>query len=470
MRILLIPAGIALGLLLVLAGAGYQRSASSAETPAALEKVLPQPSGDELADERAVLDLLARRPGGKEEALALIRTWIAAPGLNPTQEQQFQNLIQAFREDEAVEKLVAETVGSAKESRPGRLLLLRVLARSWVEPSLSWRSALGKAIQQEDLVVSREAVATVKARQLTECDAALRALASRSSAPAELRIAALETLAPRQRLSADDVALLGKEMRAAIDPLLTLMSARALGATRLDNKQLLQLSADFPNLTPTAGLSLLPAFARTRNSEVGISLMNRLRASPTAQLLGVGDLDRLLALYPTDVVEAAGPLRKDLLTRSRRQREVLAKAVANLPPGDEQRGQQIFFAAKANCSTCHRAEGKGGTVGPNLSRIGVIRGRQELLESIVWPSAYVAPEFRAYAVTTADGGIFAGILVQETSDALYLRGGEKPARRIPKDHIEDIALSPTSLMPEGFEKLLTPQELSDLAEYLAQRR
>jgi putative heme-binding domain-containing protein len=184
----------------------------------------------------------------------------------------------------------------------------------------------------------------------------------------------------------------------------------------------------------------------------------------------VGDLDRLLRDYPAEVIETARPLREKLLARGRDPREQLSKLATELPAGDAARGKELFFSSKATCARCHRAAGKGGTVGPNLSRIAVIRDRPELLESIVLPSAYVAPEFRAFVITTTDGGLTTGLIVQETSDAIYLRRGDAPPQRIARERIEDVMLSPTSLMPEGFDRALSRQELSDLVEFLANLR
>jgi len=459
-----------LAVVLIHAGMESLCHSGAPATPPSLEQVLPLVADDDADAEGALLKTLARRPRGREEAVTLIRNWVAGRALTHDQERQLQILVQTLHKDEQVEQVIAETLKDPKATRQGRLLLLRMLARTWIEPPPSWLSAIGSAIEADDLAVRREAVATVRSRGLTPFDAALRDMSQQSSLPADLRIAALDAIAPRQRLSADAVALLTKQLAADADPLLRRSAARALGAARLESKQLLLLAEELPNSTPTAGMMLLPAFTRGRDATVGLALVKGLKAAPTAQLLTVGDLDRLLPYSPTPVVNAAQPLRDKLLDRSRSQREHLAKVASELPPGNRERGKGVFLSAKANCSGCHRAAGKGGTIGPNLSRIGVIRGRPDLLESIVLPSAYVAPEFRASVITTTAGGLTTGIIVQESSDAFDLRGGEGASQRIARDRIEDVELSPTSLMPEGFDRLLSRQELSDLVEFLANLR
>ena len=56
--------------------------------------------------------------------------------------------------------------------------------------------------------------------------------------------------------------------------------------------------------------------------------------------------------------------------------------------GDREAGERIFFGSSA-CSRCHMVNGKGGRLGPDLSRIGAARRTQHLAESIRDPSKEV---------------------------------------------------------------------------------
>ena len=80
------------------------------------------------------------------------------------------------------------------------------------------------------------------------------------------------------------------------------------------------------------------------------------------------------------------------------------------------------------------------------------------------------PEYRAYAVTTSDGRLSTGMIVRETSEAVYLRTAQLAEIRIARQHIEEITPSKASIMPEGLEKIMTHQELSDLLEFLYSQR
>jgi putative heme-binding domain-containing protein len=188
--------------------------------------------------------------------------------------------------------------------------------------------------------------------------------------------------------------------------------------------------------------------------------------------LSADDLDKLLRGYPSEVRTAAQPLRDKLAARQQKQAAYLTQLTAQLlqTPGNAERGRQVFFSKKAACYGCHRAAGQGGNVGPDLSQVGRYRWPSDLLESIVFPSSSILPDYRAYAVVTKDNRLVNGMIVRESADAIYLRSAELAEIRIARKDIEEINPSNVSIMPEGLEKTMTRQELSDLLEFLYQQR
>jgi putative heme-binding domain-containing protein len=356
--------------------------------------------------------------------------------------------------------------------RPVRLLLLRVLARVRLEPlPAAWEELIGRALGEADSDVCHEAICTVRSRELTAFDKKLWTLSQQTDLAIELRIAALVSIASRQRqLSASAFTLLTEHLGKDVPPLIRLHAVRALGASRLDGQQLRQLAMQIGRADATIGMLLLPAFSRARDAALGRALLENLSSSPTGQFLTVNDLDRIPLTQLDGVQVSARGLRDRLVAREQDQRKYLAKVDGELPPGDAKRGESVFFTDRASCATCHRTAGRGGGLGPNLSRIGFLRDRQQLLESVVLPSAYVAPEFRAYTVLTRSGNVVAGLIYQETADALHLRTAPATRTRVARSEIEEISIARTSLMPEGLEKQLTRQELSDLIEFLASQR
>ncbi len=73
-------------------------------------------------------------------------------------------------------------------------------------------------------------------------------------------------------------------------------------------------------------------------------------------------------------------------------------------------------------------------------------------------------------IVTDGGLVHSGIIVRETSDAVYLRINQLAEIRIPRNEIEELIRSDISIMPQGLDKSLSAQELSDLLEFLYQRR
>jgi putative heme-binding domain-containing protein len=167
------------------------------------------------------------------------------------------------------------------------------------------------------------------------------------------------------------------------------------------------------------------------------------------------------------VRDEAAPLFERLRVDAAAQKARLAELHDVLSGGDVQRGRDLFFAnEKAICATCHSVQGKGGKIGPDLSKIGAIRTPADLLEAIVVPSASFARGYEPFNVVTDDGQVVSGIIAREAADALYLVGNNRLEVRVPRSAVETIAQGHVSIMPEGMERQLSRQELSDLIEFL----
>src|SRR5262249_52290093 len=135
---------------------------------------------------------------------------------------------------------------------------------------------------------------------------------------------------------------------------------------------------------------LLPAFERNRSGTIGAKLVAALARSPGRSSLTPEAVREALKSYPESVRHQAEPPRKDRAAARVMQAARLTEWEPMLPRGDATRGHEIFFGQKAACTLCHTAQGQGGHVGPDLSKIGAIRSGRDLLESIVSPSATFA--------------------------------------------------------------------------------
>jgi putative membrane-bound dehydrogenase-like protein len=136
--------------------------------------------------------------------------------------------------------------------------------------------------------------------------------------------------------------------------------------------------------------------------------------------------------------------------------------------GDPERGRTVFFRAGQNsCASCHRVHGKGQWVGPDLSTIGTKYGKDELLRSILNPSAAIGYNFRSLVLALADGRSITGLLVEDTSERLVVKTADGQRITLRPADIEDRKTSDVSLMPEGLAGTLGDQELVDLLAFLS---
>jgi putative heme-binding domain-containing protein len=147
----------------------------------------------------------------------------------------------------------------------------------------------------------------------------------------------------------------------------------------------------------------------------------------------------------------------------RRRIEELLPQMAN---GDVRRGHAVFFNSKAACFACHKLGHAGGTVGPELTRIGEVRTERDLLESILFPSLSFVRSYESALIFTVDGKAINGRIRDENELEYIVVTGTNEEMRVPRTDVEEIRPSNVSIMPGGLDKQLSVQELADLIAFL----
>lgn len=167
---------------------------------------------------------------------------------------------------------------------------------------------------------------------------------------------------------------------------------------------------------------------------------------------------------PATVVEATDSTKRPLVDQ---RTEWLTRFGTN---GNIEAGRRLFYhPQKAGCYRCHQVDGRGSEIGPDLSTIGRTEP-QRILESLLQPSATVAPAYQAWTLAMHDGRVLNGILVRTYLDEYtYLDAQGKPFT-VKTHDIAETKASPTSIMPEGLLKQLTDQEVRDLLAFLISRK
>jgi putative heme-binding domain-containing protein len=138
------------------------------------------------------------------------------------------------------------------------------------------------------------------------------------------------------------------------------------------------------------------------------------------------------------------------------------KAILAAKPGDPYRGEATFAA---RCFSCHTLFFKGGKVGPDLTRYQ----REDLstmLVSILDPNAEIREGFENHVVTTKDGRVLGGFLIDSDTNAIVLRGVDGSDTTLPRETIANLTPVGRSLMPEGLLDGLDDQQLRDFFAYL----
>ena len=130
--------------------------------------------------------------------------------------------------------------------------------------------------------------------------------------------------------------------------------------------------------------------------------------------------------------------------------------------GDSARGRLLY---ERNCRQCHAYNAQGPKVGPDLLSVAG-RPKDDLLVAILDPGREVSPDSISVVVATTRGQTLTGVLAEETPAAIRLRRSEGIEDMIPRGEIEAMKPTGKSLMPEGLETRLTPQDVADLIAFL----
>lgn len=134
--------------------------------------------------------------------------------------------------------------------------------------------------------------------------------------------------------------------------------------------------------------------------------------------------------------------------------------------GNVENGKRVFNSATAACASCHKVDGQGVEVGPDLSEIGGKLAKEALYESIIDPSAGVSFGYEAHQLEFKSGEEAYGLIVSETADEIAIKSNTGVVTRYKKPDIKSRQQMKLSIMPAGLQQAMTVDELVDLIEYL----
>lgn len=138
--------------------------------------------------------------------------------------------------------------------------------------------------------------------------------------------------------------------------------------------------------------------------------------------------------------------------------------------GNAEAGRKVFMEkAEAACTRCHKVNGSGGEVGPELTGIITRRDREYILESILLPNKQIAAGFESLLVKTKGGDLFAGIVKKEDANELTLNVNDDGQFKVMTFKKSDLQSRERgqSAMPEGMGQVLPKTDIRNLVEFLS---
>lgn len=378
-------------------------------------------------------DYLAKRPNEPANIiLAAVDVFAASgEGLSPKAVQLVLNLLSRPDEMTRLSAILAVESARIQPAAPKLIEFLNDSGRTQVE-----RVAAAKALR---VLGDRGAIEPVKA-------------ILKGQNPALLKAEALRTLA------AFDVAAARKEAEPLLDqadPALLAEAVAVLSATK-------------------AGAKLIAEryVAKKLPREFFPQVNEALSKFPDETTFALGGLNGLLPRLKKTVADPAlAKLRTDvlrgglLLSLEPGQVDKIRTLVNT--KGDAKKGKELYLNTKAlACATCHRLEGVGGSVGPDLTRLWDTHSVEKILESIVEPSKEIKEGFQTYRLTTADSKVYTGLKIKDDAKEVILRDATGRDIRVAKEDVESLTASKLSLMPDNVVSQLTYDQFIDLLAFL----
>ncbi len=139
--------------------------------------------------------------------------------------------------------------------------------------------------------------------------------------------------------------------------------------------------------------------------------------------------------------------------------------------GNVARGRAVFNRKdKADCAKCHSLEPGEELIGPSLAAVGSKYAKEGLFDSILNPSAGIAPEYYSWVLDTTTYGLVTGVLAEDSDERVVVRTETGDEIRLEPSEILERRQSRLSIMPEDLVNAMTEQELIDLLEFLTTLR
>lgn len=399
---------------------------------------------------------------------AFLKTALTQTDFSKQEHKSINNLMSRFSNDSRVQGLITSAL-LQRESIHKKIFLLDVMAGSPVKnfPD-DWLQLLKKMLLDDSNIELQSRILNlVQLRDIKSFDKILEDIANNTKMDQSFRLKALGVIINKNKILPDNqFKILVQSTDASNKSIVRQQAARILSNANLSNAQLNVLAKD---ILPVADAYLVPelvmSFKSDSSENTGLAMIASLKKIQTKlDNLPLKDFEKFITNYPANVQTQAQALIAFLKEQQKERIQQLERLASSLQKGDVDEGRRLFFG-KATCFTCHAIENEGGDFGPDLTNIGEIRARHDILEAIVYPGVSFAREYETVKITTR-GNVFTGIITAQTTDAITISTGPGAKTQIQRSDIVAMEQENTSMMPSGLNKILTAEELSNLVAYL----
>lgn len=436
-------------------------------SPLKKEQMIAFLSGKDPLQRKTGMWLAAHHPEWSDAVVAFLEKRFAQPDLAEEEIIMLRDLMVTFSADKQLQHFVTRELSNTKLSPSARTTLFNVIEASKVRelPQL-WVSQLANLLKTSNDEVRLQIISLIESRRINTLAADLNEIVNNSKNTSNIRLNALGArLMSAPQLSEKDYEMLLAYLSGNYSSIEKQSAARLLVRATLTDTQLIRLAQELPKAELYVLPGLVESFNDSKSEETGKQLVSALlMANDRLDNISEQNLHALLSAYPPAVQEAARPLFTALQNKHAERLSRLKALESELVKGDIVAGRKLFYS-KAACFACHAVGSEGNDFGPDLSNIGDIRSKEDILEAILFPSASFAREYDTYKVVTAKA-TYTGVIAEQLSDAIILKNGPGPGIRVPRAEITAIEQQPVSMMPPGLDQQLTKGELSDLIAYL----
>ena len=286
-----------------------------------------------------------------------------------------------------------------------------------------------------------------------------RRIAAADTSPLPARVQALALLAAEPDKLDADLELLASLLEPSAPTSLQLAAVERLG--QLDDSRVPGLLLD-PWATYTSSVRdevLAPLFQRSGGLAALLDAVQDGRID--ARDIDASRRQRLVTHNDDAIRQRAEKLLRTGVSADRQK--VVDAYRSQLPSsGESVRGRAVF---EKRCAACHRWQDTGHAVGPDLVALSD-RSTEAMLIAVLDPNRAVESRYTAYTAITEAGRTYTGMLADETGGAITLLEQEDKRHVLQRSELEELTSSRMSLMPEGLEKDLPPQDLADVIALL----